>query len=616
MASQEITDTELQVKLEALPSLARDAKNLIEHYKNKSTRLAYQRVLQIKLQSFNASRRLLLGPGKQSFFLSWGWMNNISHDMPDTTKTSNLLAIKLANIASALYEIQELEEKGGNPVDFLEAIDDLFPRHFTATKGEEYLELALEIRTQHAIESIARAPITTDRRGMLGYAFCNLKSPDVPARYPQLFAQGPYRPLAGLDPETLKDVCSERVLSLWQIMSEGNTRGIRTPMDMPTVRAKYPLKHMYDHLKKWLYARYEAVSNRLALVEQEQRAEERQRLQDQWRAEQELRIQEQQASLEEEQRALEAEQQLTREEERRARDEEITAREEAQKAREAERRAKDEELKAREEAQKAKEEELRAREEAQKAKEEELRAREEAHKAREEAERAMAEARQAREEARQAREETQRAQEEQRQAREQQAEQQAGDEQQAGEEEEEQQAREQEKAGEQYRTRKQHKAQLLQKARQRLKDLRLQKDQELRDQQQLEDAQQQKTRGQHRAQQLQKDQELQKDQLQKDQQQKDQQQKALRGRQIQQPPRNQSQERAERSRARIERQAQQELQRSQGEEGAREAESADDLPPLPAEDSLPFPDSQAVSSPGPSSPRAERIARRDKAQNE
>ncbi|RFU81883.1 sant swi3, ada2, n-cor and tfiiib dna-binding domain-containing [Trichoderma arundinaceum] len=327
MAQREIEETELQMKLEAIPSLARDAKNVIDQFQNKNTRVAYQKVLHMKLQSFMASRSIFISPRQESPFLDWEWMDKAELDIPGTAKATVPLAIKLANIATALDQIQSIESEGHNPVPFLEAIDACFPRHFASEQGKEYLSLSLELRTQLAIEGVARSPQTIDLRGMLGHAFCIMKSPNTPSEYGKLFQSGPYKPLAGLDEESLRDVCSDRVLQLWNAMSEGGKKGIRTPVDLPSTRAQFPLQDMLAALKKWLLARYATISKLLVDAEQEEIAREKQRLQEQWRAEEELRMREEQAA---------------REEERRAREEELRVREEAQQARDRERRAMEE----------------------------------------------------------------------------------------------------------------------------------------------------------------------------------------------------------------------------------------------------------------------------------
>ncbi|KAM0248166.1 hypothetical protein ACHAQJ_009557 [Trichoderma viride] len=346
MAQREIEETEHEIWLAAIPSLARDAKNVIGLRQNKSTRLAYQKVLQLKKEAFERSRSIFFTPQTKSQFLSWNWVDEMDGDMSDTTKAKVSLAIKLANIATALQQIETIEskietEKRDKPatmnlVPFLETMDTLFPRHFAGDENKQFLRLSLEIRTQRAIESVARAPQSIDLRGELGYAFCAMSGPNAPNNYRVLFTQGPYKPLAGLPEEELLDVCSDRVKDIWDAMSEGGKRGIRTPADLPTVRKKFPFQYMLGALKQWLFDMCLENSQLLGNAEQEQITQEKQRLLEQWRAEEELRQQEEQQAREEEQRA--------REEERRARDEQRARDERRRRARE------EEELRAKEQA--------------------------------------------------------------------------------------------------------------------------------------------------------------------------------------------------------------------------------------------------------------------------
>ncbi|KAL7938244.1 hypothetical protein V8C35DRAFT_291364 [Trichoderma chlorosporum] len=346
MAQREVEEAEHEIKLEAVTSLARDAKNLIGQFQNKA-RPSYEKVLLIKLQTFRASRSIFLAPRQASLFLDWDWMNNVEGDISETMSVTIPLSIKLANIATALALIESIESEGDNPVPFLEAVDALFPLHFAAEETQ-YPKTSLEIRTQRAIESIARSPQATDLRGMLGHAFCNMNAPDAPSNYGALFSKGPYKPLANLNHESLVDVCSNRVSEIWQILSDGGKRGIRTPVNLPSIRAQYPLKSMLEDLKEWLMARYSTISHLLSKAEQERVAKDEERLREQWRAE--------------EQRLF-REQQKAREEQQRVKEKELRAREEAQRSREAVKQAQEQERRAREAAaQRAKEKEKHTQE--------------------------------------------------------------------------------------------------------------------------------------------------------------------------------------------------------------------------------------------------------------
>ncbi|KAL6807523.1 hypothetical protein GGI42DRAFT_247209 [Trichoderma sp. SZMC 28013] len=359
MVQRDIEEAEHEIKLEAVPSLARDAKNLIGQLQNKS-RSSYEKVLLMKLQSFRASRSIFQASHQASPFLDWDWVDKAGEDMPETENAAIPLSIKLANIATALMQIESIESEGDNPVPFLEAVDTLFPLHFAAEETQ-YRSMSLEIRTQRAIESIARSPQATDLRGMLGHAFCNMNAPDAPGDYGSLFSKGPYKPLADLDQQSLVDVCSQRVSNMWKIMSDGGKRGIRTPVDLPSIRAQYSLKETLNDLKEWLMDRYSTISHLLSRAEQEKVALEKERLREQWRAEEQRLFREQRKVREEAQHALEDE----------------------HRAREQQQRAKEEELRAREEAQQAREREQQAREAARLAQERENRAREAAKQVRE-----------------------------------------------------------------------------------------------------------------------------------------------------------------------------------------------------------------------------------------
>lgn len=366
MVQNDVEEAEHEMKLEAVPSLARDAKNLIGQLQNKS-RPSYEKVLLMKLQSFKASRSIFQASHQASPFLDWDWVGKAGEDIPETENAAIPLSIKLANIATALMQIETIESEGDNPVPFLEAVDTLFPLHFAAEETQ-YRSMSLEIRTQRAIESIARSPQATDLRGMLGHAFCNMNAPDAPSDYGSLFSKGPYKPLADLDQQSLVDVCSQRVSNMWKIMSDGGKRGIRTPVDLPSIRAQYSLKETLKDLKEWLMDRYSTVTHLLNRAEQEKVAMEKERLREQWRAEEQRLFREQRKAREEAQQALEDEHRA-REQQQRAKEEELRSREKAQQAREREQ-------KAREEARQAQEREKRAREAAKQAREREKHAQE------------------------------------------------------------------------------------------------------------------------------------------------------------------------------------------------------------------------------------------------
>ncbi|UKZ60572.1 uncharacterized protein TrAtP1_001845 [Trichoderma atroviride] len=333
MAEREIEQTEIEMWLEATTALARDAKNVISLLQETSTRLAYKPVLQMKIKAFEMSRSIFTGPQPPSFragsppenripFLNWDWVNKIEdQETLEVAKKAVPLAVKMANIATALLHIRAIQKEAYDPVPFLEATDSRFPQSFAADESKHFLTLSLEIRTQRAIESIAISPQATDLRGMLGYAFCELNAPNAPSNYNALFAYGPYKPMAGLAEEQLLDVCSERVKDIWQLMSEGGKRGIRTPVDLPSVRAKYPLPHTLELLKKWLFNRYSSVSQLMEKTEQEHLAQERQMFLEQWRTEEESRIREEHQARDEERRLREEERRVRQEANLRARQE-------------------------------------------------------------------------------------------------------------------------------------------------------------------------------------------------------------------------------------------------------------------------------------------------------
>lgn len=135
--------------------------------------------------------------------------------------------------------------------------------------------------------------------------------------YPELFRKGPYRPLAGLEAQTLVNVCSARVLRIWEIMSDNGTRSIRCPMNMASVRDEFPFRNMLLHLKSWLMDRFQGISHLMAKMKQDEVAKEEERLLEQLRKEEA----EARRALEEERRA--------HQEERRAKEQELRAREEA-----------------------------------------------------------------------------------------------------------------------------------------------------------------------------------------------------------------------------------------------------------------------------------------------
>ncbi|KAL5088223.1 hypothetical protein Trisim1_006897 [Trichoderma cf. simile WF8] len=395
MVQNDVEEAEHEMKLEAVPSLARDAKNLIGQLQNKS-RPSYEKVLLMKLQSFKASRSIFQASHQASPFLDWDWVDKAGEDIPKAENAAIPLSIKLANIATALMQIESIESEGDNPVPFLEAVDTLFPLHFAAEETQ-YRSMSLEIRTQRAIESIARSPQATDLRGMLGHAFCNMNAPDAPGDYGSLFSKGPYKPLADLDQQSLVDVCSQRVSNMWKIMSDGGKRGIRTPVDLPSIRAQYSLKETLKDLKEWLMDRYSTISHLLNRAEQEKVAMEQERLREQWRAEEQRLFREQRKAREEAQQALEDEHRA-RERQQRAKEEELRAREKAQQAREREQ-------KAREQARQSQEREKRAREAAKQAREREKHAQEQ-ERARKEKERQTRQDRTRKADKRGAREET------------------------------------------------------------------------------------------------------------------------------------------------------------------------------------------------------------------
>lgn len=104
----EIEDAEHQLKVEASDSLARDAINVIKQLQDKS-RPAYHKVLSMKMQAFEASRRVFLAPGQAFPFLQYGWLDKTRLDISDSARANVRLAVKLANIATALSHIERIE---------------------------------------------------------------------------------------------------------------------------------------------------------------------------------------------------------------------------------------------------------------------------------------------------------------------------------------------------------------------------------------------------------------------------------------------------------------------------------------------------------------------------
>ncbi|KAL6880948.1 hypothetical protein J3F83DRAFT_720408 [Trichoderma novae-zelandiae] len=327
MILRDIEEAECQLRIEAIDSLARDARNVIGQLQDKS-RPSYKKVLSMKMQAFKASRGLFTPPGQPIPFVLYDWLKP---EVPETTRATVPLAIKLANIATALDYIESLESDGGDPLPFLKAIDNAFPRHFAAEEDKENLSLSLEIRTQRAIESVAALPHGTDKRSALGWVFCETESRAAGSKYEELFQKGPFRPLAGLDPQTLIDVCSHRVLKMWMIMSDDLTRGVRNPVNLASIRDEFPLKDMLYPLRKWLMERFQSISHLMAKIKQDESEKEELRLLEQLREEEEAErraLGEERQALGEERQAFGEERQAV-EEERQAKEADLRAREEA-----------------------------------------------------------------------------------------------------------------------------------------------------------------------------------------------------------------------------------------------------------------------------------------------
>ncbi|KAL7818725.1 hypothetical protein V8C44DRAFT_318847 [Trichoderma aethiopicum] len=317
MVQEDIEDAEHQLKVEASDSLARDASNVISQLRDKSRR-AYQEVLSMKMQAFETSRRVFLGPGQAFPFLQYGWLDKTRLDISESKRATVRLAVKLANIATALSHIERIasEERGSKA--FLEALDAHFPHHFAAEEGRQYLSLSLDIRTQRAIESIVSTADNIDKRTELSWVFCPTEHDAAHAPkggYPELFQKGPYRPLAGLEAQALVDVCSARVLRIWEIMSDNGTRRIRDPLNIAGVRKEFPFSDMLSHLKSWLLDRFQGITHLMAKMKDEEALKEQKRLLEQLRKE------------EDEARQAREQEQKTREDERRAKEQELRNRE-------------------------------------------------------------------------------------------------------------------------------------------------------------------------------------------------------------------------------------------------------------------------------------------------
>ncbi|PTB80217.1 hypothetical protein M440DRAFT_1325208 [Trichoderma longibrachiatum ATCC 18648] len=317
MVLEDIEDAEHQLKIEASDSLARDASNVINQLRDKS-RPAYQEVLSMKMQAFETSRRVFLGPGQAFPFLQYGWLDKTRLGISESKRATVRLAVKLANVATALSHIERIEPEARGSEAFLDALDAHFPHHFAAEEGRQYLSLSLDIRTQRAIERIVSSAQNIDKRTELSWVFCPTEPGAAQAPkggYPELFQKGPYRPLAGLEAQTLVDVCSARVLRIWEIMSVNGTRGFRDPMNMAGVRKEFPFSDMLSHLKSWLLDRFQGITHLMAKMKDEEASKEQKRLLEQLRKEED----ESRQALEQERKAGE--------QERRAKEQELRDRE-------------------------------------------------------------------------------------------------------------------------------------------------------------------------------------------------------------------------------------------------------------------------------------------------
>ncbi|PTB70520.1 hypothetical protein BBK36DRAFT_1108703 [Trichoderma citrinoviride] len=190
MVSREIEEAEHQLKIEAVDSLARDARNVIGQLQNKS-RPSYKTVLSLKMQAFEASRRVFLAHGQAFPFIQYEWLKKTRLKISESTRATALLAIKLANIATALGHIERIESEGESLKPFLDAIDTNFPRLFAAEENKEYLSLSLEIRTQRAIERIARSADgwLMDRFQSISHLMAKIKQEEVAKEEMRLLEQ-------------------------------------------------------------------------------------------------------------------------------------------------------------------------------------------------------------------------------------------------------------------------------------------------------------------------------------------------------------------------------------------------------------------------------------------
>ncbi|KAG5976660.1 hypothetical protein E4U55_007264 [Claviceps digitariae] len=269
---------EMKVQYQIMESLLPDFKRATRELKQRleaedDGHEVFAAILKAKRSALRALMDAYDKPGRRSPFIDFSWLEAFSKlQGAQTQAQSVLLASAQANLVFALDLIQQTLL--GRPVDvlsFLEALDAAFPRLLAATPDShvQHFDIALSIRTQLFIETLAAQTGQVDAAAVIASVFCangdNSSTNDARSS-PRPYLSGPLKGLAGMDEieEGSQEWTRilERTEELAAITSEDATHH-----GLEKLGEEYPLDVLLEGVGQWCLEKYalldgvEAASN-------------------------------------------------------------------------------------------------------------------------------------------------------------------------------------------------------------------------------------------------------------------------------------------------------------------------------------------------------------------
>ncbi|PHH63561.1 hypothetical protein CDD81_5748 [Ophiocordyceps australis] len=234
--------------METMPNLLKAAQDLVDSLNTSDGSLRKSWELKVKRKALDAHLEPFQTSSDEPALVDWApleeWRRTNLHASPSVS------CLARVNVALALYDCYVLEHDSKAtrvlPRRFLEELDRSFPTRFTrAELSQPPYQLALDIRTCHLIESLSTLQGNSkDALRTMAAMFCEAGFRDD--NFSKVFAEGPFRSIAGRHGGDIEALCSERLTEIYRRVRRNQNFGV------PELRQDFPLNELLATLRLWL----------------------------------------------------------------------------------------------------------------------------------------------------------------------------------------------------------------------------------------------------------------------------------------------------------------------------------------------------------------------------